>query len=195
MKFFQKSFENLSTALEYPNKVRSLPIRIANNNFIESMLQIQKLKNLNELFVESEYNPDTTGLIDKLELPKLKKLYLLNINFKEFPNWILDLSNLEKLMLRGNDISIIPKEIHRLNKLRTLRIENSNVEFLPKEIIHLNKLKKISLVDNFKLKSLNHEFFPKCLEIIRVSPSSLSKRQIDEVKSNMDGLIWNSFFD
>jgi len=116
------------------------------------------------------------------QLLKLKKLFILNYPFTEFPEWVFGLTNLEDLTIRGNEIRVIPPGLGQLSKLRRLRIENTNLETFPSDIQDLKNLKSLSLVDNFELKELDPEHLPPNLIHLVMTPSAIPEGNQNKIK-------------
>lgn len=123
------------------------------------------------------------GLPEEIgQISSLKKLFILNYPFTQFPLWVFDLKNLEDLTIRGNTITFIPKGIGQLSKLRRLRFEQTDLESLPVDIQDLRHLRSLSLVDNLKLKHLNPDHLPVGLLELALTSSSISQADRSTIK-------------
>ena len=99
------------------------------------------------------------------ELKKLKKLDLMNNQFKRLPKEIGNLKALTKLYLKGNHLKTLPKEIGNLKALTKLNLYDNQLKTLPKEIGNLKALTLLLLGGNplsDKEKEKIKKLLPKC---------------------------------
>lgn len=147
MKWIIKTkFESLDDAVKKPTRCKTLNLFIK-KDFKDSGPSLKKLRNLRKLYIQGDFSiyydyefilPQEIG-----DLKELKKLSLLNLPIKIFPDWVFQLNKLEYLMIRGTDISSIPEKIALLNQLTTLRVENCQLSSLPPEISKLKKTEEL----------------------------------------------------
>ncbi|MEE1896724.1 hypothetical protein GN157_08475 [Flavobacterium rakeshii] len=138
-------YNDLGRALKEPNRVKKLNVSLDLQEDFYSV-DFAQFINLRELYIHMWIDAEDSLLHTIGSLTKLKKLLLLNVSFKEFPEWIFNLVNLEYLMVRGNNLNYVPNGISALKKLHTLRIENCELKFLPHDLFMLDSLKELSVV-------------------------------------------------
>ena len=183
-KFINKvlgTYSDIDKAVINPDKIKRLRLDYVNYDLNEYKKEIQKFKNLKELSITFPINYNYSLPNEIGQLKSLKKFHILNYNFIEFPNWLFDLNKLDNLMLRGNNIETIPSLISELLHLKHLRIENTGLNAIPDNLKDLKKLKTLSLVDNFKLKTIDHQALPKSLKWISLTHTGIPKKTIDEI--------------
>lgn len=175
MHLFKKTkFSSLSDAILNPKNCKKLTLQFIKYNLKDKGAVFSQFTNLRTLEIQAD---PTIYDLDDFELPKeiaslkkLKKISLLNLPFKTFPEWITNIKSLKYLMIRGNDIELIPDTISQLDKLKTLRIENCRLNELPKTLNQMLNLRHLGLSDT-KLTYLNPDLFPKNLKEINLSGS------------------------
>lgn len=186
---------NLFEDTPHAKKVEKLDIVFPNydiSRYWEDFLQFTNLKELN---LQSDI--DNTDLPPKEigQLRKLRTLYILNYNFKEFPEWIFELGDLSNLMIRGNDIQTIPDQISRLVKLTKLRIENCGLKETPFAFSRLNNLKQLSLSDNKSLTYVDVDYLPKRLRSLNLAFTRISEDNLKTIRLRFPKLKINEHID
>ncbi|MCI5057469.1 MAG: hypothetical protein MRY83_15240 [Flavobacteriales bacterium] len=149
MIFFNKTYTDIQSALKKPNKVKRLLLRRHDIKFNlnDHISDFLKLKNLEELEVSVTLNHVKELSADFGKLKGLKKIKFLNIQFKEFPDWMENLTNLEHLVIRGCDIEEIPSNIQKLSKLKYFGLENCELSSIPKELNQLKECRNLRITD------------------------------------------------
>lgn len=172
--FRKNKFSSLSKALENPKNCEELKLQFIEYNLKNKSAIFSQFVNLRTLEIQADpsiYNLDDFELPKEIaELKKLKKISLLNLPLKVFPEWLTGIKSLQYLMIRGNDIDTIPETISKLDKLKTLRIENCELNKLPKTLNQMSNLRHLGLSDT-KLTDLDPDLFPKNLKEINLSGS------------------------
>lgn len=184
LNFLKYKSDNLFEKVNTAKGITELSIRFPEHDLEkhgQNFLHFEKLK---KLFLQSDVNNVSLIPNDVGELKTVKKLEILNFNYKEFPEWILKLSKLEYLTFRGNDIENLPESIYELKKLKYFRLENCRIKKLPESMFNMNKLIHLSLADNFNLETINSNNLPKNLKKLIVSPSNLSSKQKEMVSDS-----------
>jgi Leucine-rich repeat (LRR) protein len=170
------NFDSVEEGSKSPIMCRKLYLSSIKKSFMDCGSSLAKLKNLRNLHIQG----DVSIYYDyKFCLPReigalfgLKKLTLLNLPLKFFPDWVFQLTKLEYLMIRGNDIEVIPGQISRFSQLRTLRIENCPLKSLPPELIELKNLKNLGLSDT-ELTAIDSKTLPPRLRKIGIAGTPL----------------------
>lgn len=206
--FFFGEFTDLDRALKKPKKVKSLKLKIFNNDFNAYSNKLSLFENLKELNLHvsinhSKYFPKEIG-----NLKDLEKITILNYPLTEFPQCLIKLQNLKYLYLRGTDIKKIPNFKEKVfQNLKVLKIENCELQRIPEFIADLNQLQvlsfaltKINTITEIQLpesiqelnlcgtmvNSINPINLPKCLKKIFIQRSLFnyeqSKVNYDEIK-------------
>jgi len=180
--------ENLFEKVKTAKSVTKLSIRYPDYNLEDYGSCFLRFKKLKSLFLQSKVNnmnliPDDLG-----ELKTLRKLEILNFNYQEFPNWILNLSSLERLLFRGHNVEQLPESIMQLVNLKSFRLENCAIQKLPESMFKMNKLVHLSLADNFMIQSIDHDCLPVNLKELKVTPSNLSAKQKEMIRENRPDL-------
>lgn len=175
MLFFKKTkFLSLSEAMQNPKNCKKLSLLFIEYNLKDKGAIFSQFINLRTLEIQAHpfiYNLDDFELPKEIaELKKLKKISLLNLPLKVFPEWLTRIKSLQYLMIRGNDIDTVPETISQLDQLKTLRIENCELNKLPKTLNQMLNLKYLGLSET-KLTDLNPDLFPKNLKEINLSGS------------------------
>ncbi len=173
-------YEKVNTAKD----ITELSIRFAEYNLEKHGQNFLNFEKLKSLFLQSHVNNKNLIPNDVGELKTLKKLEILNFNYNQFPEWILNLSNLEHLIFRGNDIENLPESIHKLTKLKYFRLENCSIKKLPESMFKMDKLIHLSLADNFKIESIDSNYLPRNLRELIVKPSNLSFKQKEMISNS-----------
>jgi len=183
-------FSSLDDACQKkPENCKKLSLLFIKQNLKNSGDILSKFINLEILEIQGD---PTIFYLNDFELPKeianlhkLKKISLLNLPFKIFPEWITTIKSLRYLMIRGTDIDSIPDSIVRLDHLKTLRVENCELNKLPKVFNQMENLEFLGLSDT-KLTDLNSELFPKNLKEINFSGTKKYKEyQLQILKTKM----------
>ena len=174
---------DINNAIRIGERLRVLELRYPKFDLSIYGDEFQKFVNIEELFIQVDVNykyklPQVIG-----ELESLKKLHILNYPFKAFPNWVFKLRNLRNLMFRGNDIQNIPTQISELINLKHLRLENTKLLSISDCLLSLGNLESLSLVDNFELKDISSIKLPSGLKMIALTPSTITKEQIENLKT------------
>lgn len=180
-------FEKVDTA----KGITELSIRFPEYKLEKHGQNFLKFEKLKSLFLQSDVKD--TNVIPPIvgELKTLKKLEILNFNYKEFPQWILTLPNLAYLTFRGNEVERLPDAICQLTKLKSFRLENCRIKKLPESMVHMDNLIHLSLADNFHMESIDSNFLPKNLEKLVVAPSNLSSKQREKIRNHRPKLKMN----
>ena len=164
-----KKFRNIDKALENPADVVCLIISDykGDQNIEKFLSNVDKFKNLRKLIMRNQ-SGDLVGLkkglwqLHKLEylvlsnfpnssvrgidkLKKLKYLSLDGLNFRGFPQEILELSELELLDLSCNRLSSLPDSIGNLERLRELELTNNCFREFPKGIGQIKSLEYLTI--------------------------------------------------
>lgn len=178
--FIPKEYTDLDEAIKEAAKVKEMQLLafdIDLNNYAKDFL---KFTIIERLFIQTDilaaaFLPKEIG-----ELITLKKLEILNVPFREFPEWIENLENLEYLMVRGCELTVLPTFISKLKKLKVLRIENCELSNIPKELALLENLQELSLVIT-PIRELPLTHLPKKLKYLRLSQTHIGN-DIDNMK-------------
>lgn len=171
-------------------RVTSLEVLIV-TGLNELPKEIAKLKNLNRLYLNSNYLSELPR-----EIVQLKKLSILDLSFNyltEFPKEIVQLKNLSILDISSNQLSELPKEIGKLRNLSILDISSNYLGTLPREIAQLKNLVQLDLSSN-QLNELPKEIAQfKKLSILDLSFNHLSEvpKEIAQLR-NLTVLSLNS---
>jgi len=173
-------FEKVNTA----KGITELSIWCPEYNLEKQGQHFLNFKKLKSLFLQSHVNSKYLIPNDVGELKSLKKLGVLNFNYDQFPEWILNLSNLEYLMFRGSDIKNLPESIHKLTNLKYFRLENCSIKKLPESMFNMGKLVHLSLIDNFNIESIDSNCLPRNLRKLTVTPSNLSSKQKEMISNS-----------
>lgn len=173
MHLFKKTkFSSLSDAILNPKNCKELTLQFIKYNLKDKGAIFSQFTNLRTLEIQADpaiYDLDDFELPKEIaSLKKIKKISLLNLPFKTFPEWITNIKSLKHLMIRGNDIELIPDTISQLDKLKTLRIENCRLNKLPTTLNQMQNLRILGLSDT-DLTYLSSELFPNNLKEINLS--------------------------
>lgn len=152
-----KTYRSIKEALIDSTSVKSLTL--ANISLSELPIEILKLKNLEEIALESNGNLDISRAIDLLsQLNHLKKLWISDNKISGM-NGITRLKSLEELDLDNVEITELPVEISQLRNLREINLEdnpNLNIIQALKVLSKIDGLKTLWLSKN-KLSNLPNE--------------------------------------
>lgn len=173
MHLFKKTkFSSLSDAIQNPKNCKNLSLSFIDCNLKDEGDIFSKFINLKVLEIQAD---PTIYDLDDFELPKeivslkkLKKISLLNLPFKTFPEWITNIKSLKYLMIRGNEIDSIPDSICQLDNLKILRVESCRLNKLPITLNQMQNLRILGLSDT-DLTDLSSELFPNNLKEINLS--------------------------
>ena len=153
--------------------------------------EIAKLRNLNRLYLSSNYLSELPR-----EIVQLKKLSILDLSFNyltEFPKEIIQLKNLSILDISSNQLSELPREIGKLRNLSIMDISSNYLGTLPREIAQLRNLVQLDLSSN-QLNELPKEIAQlRKLSILDMSFNHLNKlpKEIAQLR-NLTVLSLNS---
>lgn len=96
--FRKNKFSSLSKALENPKNCEELKLQFIEYNLKNKSAIFSQFVNLRTLEIQADpsiYNLDDFELPKEIaELKKLKKIWLLNLPFKTFPEWITQIKSL-----------------------------------------------------------------------------------------------------
>ncbi|WP_298791025.1 hypothetical protein [uncultured Allomuricauda sp.] len=193
MRFRKRKSNDLFELPEKAKKIHSLEVILPDYNISDYGTEFLKFENLKELYVQSHAHMENLLPQEIGDLVLLEKLYILNFNYKEFPNWIFKLKNIKQLMLRGNNVDYIPKQIKELSALEKLRIENCKLADLPDSIANLNNLRELSLSANSKLIKLNIDNLPNNLKILNLAVTGIIGQHLKEIELKCPHLKINRF--
>src|SRR5689334_2608237 len=130
----QNPYENFEAALKKPGDVQQLVIHCHHAGFKIPDERIERLQNLEYLYIDS-YPGETLELPQELlKLPKLKTLVIEGPNLKDIPDWIFNLVHLESLSLFYGKATTISGRITALKYLKDLGISSQAIQQLPQEI-------------------------------------------------------------
>ncbi|MDU2265550.1 discoidin domain-containing protein [Clostridium celatum] len=118
-------------------------IDISNKGLIEVPSQIKYVKNLKNLYLDSNSISELPS--ELFQLSQLEILYLGDNNISIIPNEIGNLTNLKKLILFENPLTELPEEIGNLSDLSYLHLLYTGLENLPENIGQLSNLKELHL--------------------------------------------------
>lgn len=181
----KKTSDNLFETTEKAKNIRKLNIFFPEFDLSKTGHEFIKFEKLEDLHIQTHisysYNlPNQIGTIKTIT-----NLTILNINYREFPEWIFNLTNLKSLIFRGNDTEYLPEEIYQLTNLKKLRVENCYLKEIPSSMYRLKNLQSLSLIDNFKIQWIEPNHLPINLKKLDIAPSNISdenKRQIKEIR-------------
>jgi Leucine-rich repeat (LRR) protein len=176
-------------------EIKVLSIVLPDFDLCEYGEDFLKFKKLKELILQSDVLQPNLLPDDFGKLQTIESLYILNFNYKEFPEWIFNLKNIRHLMLRGNDIEKIPDDITKLKKLEKLRIENCALKELPISFSELRNLKQLLLSDNSNLTTLNADTLPNKLKVLNLAASGISNETIKRIENRFPKLRINQHVD
>lgn len=182
-------FSSLSDAIENPMNCEKLSLSFIDGNLKDEGVIFSKFINLKILEIQAD---STIYDLDDFELPKeiaslkkLKKILLLNLPFKTYPEWITNIKSLKYLMIKGNEIDSIPDSICQLDNLKTLRIENCRLNKLPTTLNQMQNLKILGFSDT-ELTDLSSSLFPENLKEINLSGRhKYEEKELEKLRSAM----------
>lgn len=180
---------DLKKAFSKPTKVKILKIYPQDTDDDLNIIgeKFLLLTNLKKLSIHTNpfhapHLPEEIG-----QLIHLEKLNILNVPFRNFPNWLNNLTNLKALMIRGNDINTLPESLENLKNLISLRIENCELNQLPKCFYRLENLEFLSLSIT-KIKYISPDCLPPNLKILDIGFLQIEEENIAKIKSKRDNL-------
>jgi len=149
-----KKYYSIKEALLDSANVKS--ISLSGDSLVALPQEILKLKNLEEIDLESSKNLNVESVIYKLsQLNHLKKLWISDVNISSL-NGISNLKKLEELYLDNVGITALPDEVSRMKNLREVNLEENpqlNMVQAFKVLSKLDRLKTLWIGKN-KLSDL-----------------------------------------
>lgn len=151
-------YEKLCKGTIFPKlevlKVRNLviPNSLSNedeDHYAELIHGIMQLSSLEELDLSGNRIPeDLQKHITFWNMPRLKKLYLENMELTSLPPSVGRLRHLEILSAKENKLTSLPITLTFCESLRELNLQQNSLRTLPSTVIHLPQLRDLRRLNN-----------------------------------------------
>lgn len=106
-------------------------------------------------------------------LKTIRRLWLEDNDFEDFPVGVCALHGLTSLRLSGNKLKTVPESIANLRQLDTLALDNNEFLYFPREILELKELKNLWIRQNSIVELPNDLSLLERLEVLSVSSNKL----------------------
>uniref|UniRef100_H3AX97 LRRC8 pannexin-like TM region domain-containing protein n=2 Tax=Latimeria chalumnae TaxID=7897 RepID=H3AX97_LATCH len=134
----------------FSENLQVLSLRFTESN--EFPLWIYSLKNLTQLYLCGNLNPESKQLITVESMKEMKCLKILSIkgNLSKVPWTVADVAtSLLKLVIESNGIKLASlNHLRKLSNLSELELQNCGLERIPQVVFSLTNLQKLDLKSN-----------------------------------------------